>query len=83
MNKCNKCYHNKVCLDSANYKKAENCSQFKDKSLIVELCIGKWLINSDGYYPYCSNCGNEPPGRRMTNYCSSCGASMKERDSNA
>lgn len=37
MNKCNKCYHNKVCLDSANYKKAEKCSQFKDKSLIVEL----------------------------------------------
>ena len=37
MNKCNKCYHNKVCLDSANYKNAEKCSQFKDKSLIVEL----------------------------------------------
>ena len=21
---------------------------------------GKWLISSDGYYPYCSECGNEP-----------------------
>lgn len=42
MNKCNKCYHNKVCLDSANYKNAEKCSQFKDKSLIVELPCRVW-----------------------------------------
>lgn len=38
---------------------------------------GQWLINSDGYYPYCSNCKNEPQGRVMTNYCPHCGANME------
>ena len=38
---------------------------------------GQWLINSDGYYPYCSICNNEPQGRRMTGYCPNCGAYMK------
>nr|WP_211148455.1 hypothetical protein [Ruminococcus sp. 1001270H_150608_F2] len=22
--------------------------------------LAKWAINSDGYYPYCSDCGFEP-----------------------
>ncbi len=38
----------------------------------------EWKINCDGYYPYCSNCINEPPGREMTDYCPNCGAKMKE-----
>ena len=38
---------------------------------------GQWLINSDGYYPYCSICKNEPKSRIMTDYCPSCGAFMK------
>lgn len=38
---------------------------------------GQWLINSDGYYPYCSECMNEPQNRIMTDYCSNCGAYMK------
>ena len=38
---------------------------------------GQWLINSDGYYPYCSICKNEPQGRIMTDYCPNCGAYMK------
>lgn len=37
---------------------------------------GRWLINSDGYYPYCSICKNEPQGRIMTDYCPNCGAWM-------
>ena len=37
MSKCNNCYHNKVCIDGANFKSADNCRQYKDKSLIVEL----------------------------------------------
>ena len=36
--------------------------------------IGKWLINSDGYYPYCSQCKYEP--KEMTHYCPNCGAKM-------
>ena len=35
---------------------------------------GKWLISSDGYYPYCSRCGHEPG--KMTKYCGECGAEM-------
>jgi hypothetical protein len=38
---------------------------------------GRWLINSDGYYPYCSICKNEPQGRIMTDYCPNCGAKME------
>ena len=44
---------------------------------------GTWKINSDGYYPYCSECGYEPPyvsGKDMrTPYCSNCGAEMEGR----
>lgn len=38
---------------------------------------GQWLINSDGYYPYCSICKNEPQNRVMTKYCPNCGAFME------
>ncbi len=38
---------------------------------------GQWMICSDGYYPYCSICKNEPKSRIMTDYCPNCGAFMK------
>lgn len=38
--------------------------------------ISEWLICSDGYYPYCSNCQYEPENGKMTNYCPSCGSHM-------
>jgi predicted Zn-ribbon and HTH transcriptional regulator len=38
---------------------------------------GKWLINPDGYYPYCSECGYEP--KAMTKFCPECGADMKRK----
>ena len=44
---------------------------------------GEWLICSDGYYPYCSKCKNEPQGRVMTDYCPNCGAKMDGGDENA
>ena len=37
----------------------------------------RWLINSDGYYPYCSACMTEPKDGIMTDFCPSCGARMK------
>ena len=37
---------------------------------------GTWIISSDGWYPYCSICNNEPEGGKMTTYCPSCGARM-------
>lgn len=39
--------------------------------------IGHWIINSDGYYPYCSECRMEPKSGDMTNFCPSCGADMR------
>lgn len=37
---------------------------------------GRWLINPDGYAPYCSECKQEPTGGIMTDYCDHCGAKM-------
>ena len=39
--------------------------------------VGEWLINPDGYYPYCSVCHNVQVNGKMTNYCPACGAYMK------
>ena len=44
----------------------------------VEVVHGHWIICSDGYYPYCSKCKQEPDGKNMTNYCPNCGAKMDE-----
>ena len=41
--------------------------------------FGEWLINSDGYYPYCSNCKESPEGK-MTNFCPNCGADMCKQE---
>ena len=41
---------------------------------------GRWLINSDGYYPYCSECKEEPKSGIMTHYCPNCGAKMDKED---
>lgn len=38
-----------------------------------------WDISCDGYYPYCSACRKEPPGREMSAYCPNCGAKMVTR----
>lgn len=35
-----------------------------------------WWINCDGYYPCCSACNSEPPGREMSRYCPNCGRRM-------
>lgn len=35
-----------------------------------------WIICCDGYYPFCSGCGEEPPGREMSKYCPNCGRRM-------
>ena len=40
---------------------------------------GQWLINPDGYFPYCSECGAEPEGRKMTKFCPGCGTPMTRR----
>ena len=44
---------------------------------VQEVVHGKWEICSDGYYPYCSVCKEEPSVGVMTKYCPNCGAKMK------
>ena len=44
---------------------------------------GVWIINPDGWYPYCSKCGYEPdrPHKLKDNrtpYCANCGAKMRK-----
>ena len=43
---------------------------------VVPVVHAQWNINADGYYPYCSACKKEPPGRCMTAHCPNCGAKM-------
>ena len=43
---------------------------------VAPVVHAEWKINADGYYPYCSACKEEPPGRCMTARCPSCGAKM-------
>lgn len=45
---------------------------------VAPVVRGQWLINSDGYYPYCSECKAEPKHGEMTRFCHSCGAKMEE-----
>ena len=40
---------------------------------------GHWIISSDGYYPYCSECKSEPKNGEMTDFCPSCGAKMNNK----
>ena len=45
---------------------------------VAPVVHSKWEICSDGYYPYCKRCRNEPQGRVMTKFCPNCGAKMDE-----
>lgn len=49
--------------------------EFGEKAEIQRVRHGKWIISSDGYYPYCSECHYRPE-KHMTNYCPDCGARM-------
>ena len=41
---------------------------------------GVWLINPDGYYPYCSNCRAEPKSGEMSKFCPNCGSDMRRKE---
>lgn len=54
--------------------------EVREQPAIDPVRHGKWIISSDGYYPYCSECHYRPE-KNMTNYCPNCGARMdKEWD---
>ena len=43
---------------------------------VTEIIHAKWIISSNGYYPYCSNCKTEPKNGIKSKYCPECGARM-------
>ncbi|MCM1364686.1 MAG: Lar family restriction alleviation protein [Faecalibacterium sp.] len=77
---CNNCY-GKMHWFSSDGKEAINVwNTFEGRQK------GTWEICSDGYYPYCSNCGEEPyreNNKNLPNFCPNCGADMRKENSNA
>ena len=49
----------------------------KTKKRLNSTSKGHWIISSDGYYPYCSECLTEPKSGDMTDVCPTCGADMR------
>lgn len=47
---------------------------------VQEVRHGKWIISSDGYYPYCSECWKEP--KEISEFCPHCGAKMDRGEQN-
>ena len=56
----------------------EQIDRLEQKLRDANIEIGaEWKINPNGWYPYCSNCGNEPRGGFLTNFCPECGVDMR------
>lgn len=52
---------------------------YRRKPYVAPVRSGEWLICCDGYYPYCSKCGEEPyraNNRNLPKFCPNCGARM-------
>lgn len=81
MLKCEKCIHNKICIDGANYKNAEACRNFVNENDFVPVKHGRWIY---GKYdiPHCSECGSEVMPNNISLFCPNCGAKMDGGDDN-
>ena len=74
-------YCKNICLCSEDLCEKEKCPIWRASTADVEpVRHGHWIINSDGYYPQCSECMSEPRGRKMTKYCGECGAKMDNKE---
>ena len=62
----------KVCEQMGLVKEAMDMA----KAYLRPARHGRWIISSDGYYPYCWDCKARPKGGNMTKYCPNCGAKM-------
>lgn len=86
ISKCNNCYHNKVCINGANYKTTESCKHYVSAADVQEVKHGRWISEhiSYGVTRYkCSVCG----GRfgiiedfQPNKFCPDCGARMDGKD---
>lgn len=73
-----KTYHGDICANCYHKRKLIRKLQAMVRAMRDgETKHGQWLINSDGYYPYCSVCGEESESGKLTNFCSRCGADMR------
>lgn len=73
------CNHSKIAdkFDTCMYYEDKN----KSKSIKTEPAeppTAHWIICSDGYYPYCSNCKTEPKSGIMSKFCPECGRKMED-----
>lgn len=76
-------YYSRECV--GHYSSCDYWDEKTDKCGLIDKLpavqqkqkMGQWMINSDGYYPYCSRCKREPRSRIMTKYCAECGAFME------
>ncbi len=82
MSKCNNCYHNKICIDGANYKTAEICKHYMPAADVQKVRHGEWVYN-DLYLPNCAECSecgwkSSVDGKEIPSYhfCPRCGARM-------
>lgn len=78
---CETCFHHKggKCSPSVWCDCGESYRPSYSELTIIEGNVvpdAHWLINPDGYYPYCSNCKSEPKNGVMTKHCPECGAKM-------
>ena len=75
MSKCNSCYHNKICIDGANYKTAENCRHYIPAADVQEVRHGHWKQRMSTLTSVkCSECGT--CHEYDTRYCPYCGCRM-------
>ena len=75
---CKDCIHNGVCyLQEVCSDIEEQLEEFGCEDYRQRITYGEWIICSDGYYPYCSVCHNEPQSGKLTKFCPNCGAEMK------
>lgn len=87
---CDECpveYDGMCCLcsyaDTEDHKRRDDCPLVAfDTDDAAPADHGHWIINSDGYYPQCSNCMREPESGKMTKFCPNCGAKMDESEEN-
>ena len=84
VNKLNVCYINTGTVMFPKIEAFVRADDIADAPTVdaVEVVHGRWIICSDGYFPYCSECKTEPKHGEMTNYCPNCGAKMDEERKN-
>jgi hypothetical protein len=59
--------------------KSGELTAIQKRFLLDKIEPAVWLVSSDGYHPYCSNCHYEPESIRMpmTPFCPNCGRRMR------